>query len=121
MPQYFIAVNKTKKEYFDPGEIGGNSCLGPWCISRAAGVMLYLLRQSDNKFYGALDPFKNTFAGRWANDRVSIVGDYDSSRLYYEEEPPKGYRNIGRELVKQYNKYLGDPGKEWHLKYTPDK
>ncbi|REK08646.1 MAG: hypothetical protein DWQ37_20120 [Planctomycetota bacterium] len=41
--------------------------------------------------------------GRWAGDRVALVGDYDRSRLW--DELPR-YRNISKELVEAWNDFI---------------
>jgi hypothetical protein len=42
-------------------------------------------------------------AGRWAGDRVMLVGDYDDSGIW--KELPQ-YRNITRELVEVWNQFI---------------
>jgi hypothetical protein len=45
-------------------------------------------------------------AGRWAGDRVSLVGDYDSSKLWHELYKRKAYRNISKELVDEWIDFI---------------
>lgn len=45
----------------------------------------------------------NCIAGRWAGDRVVMLGDYDESELW--KELPT-YRNISKELVETWNKFI---------------
>ena len=49
-------------------------------------------------------PETNEYAGRWAGEKVCLVGDYDESRLYktaYEE-----YDNITPALCREYNAFM---------------
>ncbi|MBE0573343.1 hypothetical protein IH575_00365 [Candidatus Dojkabacteria bacterium] len=116
MGQYFIAVNKTKKEYVTAWEIGGGAKLWEWCANREAGIFPYLLRRSNES--GGGDVQHNVpnpqYAGRWAGDEVYLVGDYDSSDLY--DKAKAEYANIAKELVAEYNAFIGFGGRT--LKYT---
>ncbi len=106
MGQYFIAVNKTKQEYFTAWEIGGSAKLWEWCANIEAGVLPYLLRRSDGNGGGDVHyrvPNPQS-AGRWAGDEVYLVGDYDSSKLY--QIARETYANIARELVAEYNQFI---------------
>jgi len=49
---------------------------------------------------------KDTVVGRWAGDRVALVGDYDESKLW--DELPR-YRNISRDLVTEWNAFIEIP------------
>jgi hypothetical protein len=49
----------------------------------------------------ALNP--DSVVGRWAGDRVVLVGDYDESEMW--EELPR-YRNISKELVETWNEFI---------------
>jgi hypothetical protein len=53
--------------------------------------------------------------GRWAGDRVALVGDYDESKLW--DELPS-YRNISAEVVRDWNAFMDIP--ENQLKHNPD-
>jgi hypothetical protein len=44
--------------------------------------------------------------GRWAGDRVELVGDYDDSGLW--DELPS-YRNISAEVVRDWNAFMDIP------------
>lgn len=41
MGQYFRVVNKTKKEYVSPWDIGGGAKLWEWCANHTAGIFPY--------------------------------------------------------------------------------
>jgi len=116
MGQYFIAVNKTRREYFTAWEIGGTAKLFEWCANRHAGVLAYLLRKSNETGGGDIDdPAISPYAGLWAGDEVYLVGDYDSSQLY--ELAQREFRNIAKELVDEYNEFIQIPS--CRLEYTP--
>ena len=118
MGQYFMPVNKTKREYFTAWEIGGGAKLWEWCANIHAAVLAYLLRKSDEGGGGDIaldDPTKFKFAGRWGGDQVYLVGDYDSSNLY--QEANDHYRNIALPLVVEYNRFMDV--QECRLTYRP--
>ena len=115
MGQYFIAVNTTKKEYVTAWEIGGVAKLWEWCANSWAGIFPYLLRTSDESGGGDVDNIEVEFAGRWAGDKVYLVGDYDSRDLYTEAQ--KRYKNIAKGLVKEYNLFIQN--KDLKLTYKP--
>src|SRR5215208_2178091 len=103
MGQYFIAVNETRKEYFTAWDIGGVAKLWEWCVNRQAGVFPYLLRRSDELGGGDIDG-KCEYAGRWARDKVSLIGDYDSSELYARAAAK--FTNISAGLLTEYNEFI---------------
>lgn len=45
----------------------------------------------------------DSIVGRWAGDRVVLIGDYDESELW--KELPT-YRNISKELVESWNRFI---------------
>lgn len=104
MGQYFMAVNRSKKEYVTAWEIGGLAKLWEWCANPIAGIFPYLLRQSDNSGGGDVDPSQTMYAGRWAGDEVYLVGDYDSSLLF--QQATTQYTSIAEGLVQEYNRFI---------------
>ena len=56
----------------------------------------------------------DTTVGRWAGDRVALVGDYDESKLW-DEFP--SWRNISAEVVRDWNAFVDVP--EMKLKHDP--
>jgi hypothetical protein len=116
MGQYFKAVNLDKKEFVCPWCLGGGAKLWEWAANSTGAVFTLLLRKSDEggggDFYGyhkgcdeggpigcPLSPI----AGRWAGDRIVLVGDYDSSKLWDEAE---SYRNISQQLAEEWNAFI---------------
>ena len=93
MGQYFITVNTTKKEFLHPHCFGDGLKLSEFGTS-ALGVMTglsLLLRQSTDS------EFSEVLVGSWANDQITIVGDYDESKLY--DEAYNNYKNISHSVI----------------------
>jgi hypothetical protein len=106
MGQYYMAVNKTKKEYIRPWDIGGEGKLIESCANRMAGIFPYLLRKSNQHGGGDIELEDPKFAGRWAGDEIYLVGCYDESNLYQTAQ--SAYHNISKELTAEYNEFVGD-------------
>jgi len=104
MGQYFKIVNYDKREYVDPWEIGGTAKLFEWCANPQAGVFPFLLARSDDGERSFRDEYPT--AGRWAGDRVALVGDYDRSGDYQAAE--REFRNVSGQLRTDFNAYMGD-------------
>jgi hypothetical protein len=93
MGQYFQAVNLDKKEYVCPWCLSGGAKLWEWAANPQGAIFTLLLRKSDeggggdyfgyHRGYDEGSPVpQHEIAGRWAGDRVALVGDYDSSKLW---------------------------------------
>jgi hypothetical protein len=102
--QYFYAVNETKKEFVSPWEIGGVAKLWEWCVNKWAGIFPYLLRKSSGNGGGDCDTSTTKYAGRWAGDKVYLVGDYDDSHLFQKAE--QEFTNISKPLAQEYNDFV---------------
>ncbi len=57
----------------------------------------------------------SSVVGRWAGDRVALVGDYDASGLYKQA---KSFTNISEQLVEEWNRFIGD-NVNLQLTYNP--
>jgi hypothetical protein len=77
MGQYHIIVNLDKQEVIDPWEIGwGAKQKEHTGYAGSAGDAIYLLTQtSPNAGGGDFDLYEG-ISGRWAGDRVVVLGDY---------------------------------------------
>jgi hypothetical protein len=129
MGQYFKAVNLDKEEVVCPWCMGGVAKLWEWAVNPWGAVFTLLLRKSDGSgggdffgYRGGFDegsplPGEHTVVGRWAGDRVVLVGDYDSSGLF-EKSETKSYRNISKELVEVWNDFIEIP--RMKLNYNAD-
>ncbi|MCM2374693.1 hypothetical protein [Aporhodopirellula aestuarii] len=122
MGQYFKAVNTDKQEYICPWCISGGAKLWEWAANPQGSIFTLLLRKSDEggggDFYGyhkgcdeggPITAPVSHIAGRWAGDRVCLLGDYDSSGLYQELT---SFRNISRELVDEWNTFIELPNRK---------
>ena len=97
MGQYFMPVNTTKKEFLHPHCFGDGlklSEFGTNGMGTMAGLSL-LLRQSSDGLKP--DEFVGGTLGSWANDQITIVGDYDDSGLY--DEAYNQYKNISHSVI----------------------
>jgi hypothetical protein len=116
MGQYYLAVNKKKREYICPWCLGGLAKLFEWSANRQAAVFPALLAKTDGDGGGDpdwTDPNVQTVFGRWAGDPVYLVGDYDSSGLYKEAQD--SYTNISEEVGETVEKFLGDAPGTWEI------
>ena len=102
MGQYFRAVNLDKKEYVCPWKIGGLAKLWEWCMNKQAGIFPFLLRKSNEGGGGDIQKDYKT-AGRWAGDRIVLIGDYDKSKLW--DKSQRKYTDISAQLIKDYNHF----------------
>lgn len=115
MGQYFKAVNTDKQEYVRPWCIDGTAKLWEWAANTQGSIFTLLLRKSDQGGGGDCETFRSSpIAGRWAGDRVCLIGDYDSSRLF---DHSKHFRNISRQVVEEWNEFIAIPDKK--LSFDP--
>ncbi|MFO1043313.1 MAG: hypothetical protein U0941_16080 [Planctomycetaceae bacterium] len=145
MGQYFKAVNFDKKEVVCPWCLSGGAKLWEWAANSYGAIFTLLLRKSSaaggGDYYGypprmvqmdsptdmqnmlseiaevegqPIAP-DDTIVGRWAGDRVALVGDYDSSKLW--DELPT-YRNISKDVVETWNQFMDLDDRK--LTYNPD-
>jgi hypothetical protein len=97
MGQYYVIVNVDKKEFIDPSRFM-ESGIKAWEIAACGAAQQglgILLTKSDEGGGGDLQ--ENHITGRWAGDRIWIVGDYDSSGLYslaYDE-----YKDLSKDVL----------------------
>jgi len=111
MGQYFLLVNLDKREYVCPICIGGLMKLWEWCVGRQSGVIPFLLRKSSETGGGDIRRSYET-AGRWAGDRIVLIGDYDESGLFNEAYDE--YKDISAKLLEEYNDFVEED--EYKLK-----
>ncbi len=85
MGQYYMIANLDKKEFLYPHKMGSGLKLWEIAASDLPRVLVLLLQDSDGRGGGDGDidnPVISKFCGRWAGDRLAIVGDYDSKNIY---------------------------------------
>lgn len=133
MGQYFRAVNLDKKEWLDPWSLGVGAKFWEWCANREAAVFPYLLRASSEADAGGdlkthdsskvrelmekglsyeeavaqIPTYTWDYAGRWAGDRILLVGDYDDSGLWDEVETSPDYTEISAGVLEEFNRLIG--------------
>jgi len=102
MGQYFLIVNLDKREYLHPHKLGSGLKFYEILSTNIPKVLAALLCQSSDSSdisYGDFD-----FIGRWARDRIVIIGDYDDSRLY--QKAKKEFADISVAVRGQYTKMV---------------
>jgi len=113
MGQYFIIVNLDKKEYLDPHKLDEGAKFWELCANNIGRLLVYLLRKSSEAGGGDVDdPTKLKYCGRWAGDRIVVIGDYDESNLYFIAKDT--YRDITTASAREYNRFIGEDD----LKFT---
>ena len=102
MGQYFVFVNLDKKEVINAWDLGSGAKF--WEISNnLKGLWCFLLRKSNEGGGGDIDFTSYKHIGRWAGDRVVLIGDYDKSKLY--DKASDTYKDITEEIKKEYKKF----------------
>ena len=105
MGQYFYIVNLDRKEYLDPINLGGGMKLLEIASNPCLAVLALLLRKSNETGGGDIHkPYAN--AGRWAGERIVIVGDYDESGIFQQCDRGE-YREITAEIRDDWNDFVG--------------
>lgn len=122
MGQYFKLVNLDKKEVVNPWDIGGVAKFWEWLYNPQARVLVWLLRQSDGDGGGDIpqeERERYTTLGRWAGNRITLVGDYDSSGLWeksrvlneqHQPKPYAEYTDISKTLRQEFNRAIKRDG-----------
>ena len=115
MGQYFYIVNLTKREYIDPHRLDCGLKLIEIVASDLLNVLGLLLRQSSETGGGDIQKDYRT-AGRWAGNRIAIVGDYDASGIY--QRARAGFEEISREIIDDSNDFVEMKAEK--LRYKPE-
>lgn len=106
MGQYFHLINFDKKEYINGWNLGGGVKLWEWCANNITRVIPFLLRKSNEGGGGDIEKDYKT-AGRWAGDKIALVGDYDESKDY--SRAIDEYTEISAQVKKDFNHFISDP------------
>lgn len=101
MSQYFMVINHSIREYLHPLDIGENASFFGLIHGITATILAYLLRNSDSLGYGDIINDMD-FNGRWAGDRIEILGDYHNQDKFLDIE--NKYDNITKEAYAEYNR-----------------
>ena len=122
MGQYYKLVNTSKKEVVNPWDLGGVAKAWEWLLSDTLKALPWVLFKSSqtkgSKVYevlggGDIANKGYTTLGRWAGDKITLVGDYDASGLYKKAEK---YEDISLQVVEDVNNALkadGGEDNEW--------
>ena len=80
MGQYHLTVNLDKKEFLMPHKLGVGLKLREQTntICSTPDALFMLLACSNGKGGGDFQDNQNKMVGRWAGDRIAVVGDYAS-------------------------------------------
>jgi len=103
MGQYFLILNLDKKEYLHPHKLGSGLKLWEICANNVCRVLPFLLRKSNETGGGDIREDYPT-AGRWAGDRIVVVGDYDESGLY--DLAKRFWKDISEEVKEDFNDFI---------------
>lgn len=118
MGQYFKFLNLTRKEQIQSWgfstaveEAGGKIFGGAKFLEISWNfpeLWMFLLRQSDGGGGGDVHESYNHI-GRWAGDKVTLIGDYDSSKLWSKSET---WTDIGTKIASDFVKFHKEMGKD---------
>lgn len=116
MGQWYLLANLSKQEYVSPGGIKGGSKAWEWAANIAqAGPIVLLLGWSNNTGGGDPDwdhPDIKPIAGRWAGDRIALIGDYyepDERGLPTHKEVRENFTEISHLLIPAWNEFIEVP------------
>lgn len=78
MGQYWAIVNLDKKERIHPADFGDSRKFLEWGLSSGGllTALAVLLAAPESMGDGGGDADRTVWTGRWAGDRIAIVGDY---------------------------------------------
>lgn len=76
MGQYWYPVNLTKREYVHPHKLGSGLKLWEQLASEGTGRALVILCAAMPEPRGGGDLEPDPIIGRWAGNRIALVGDY---------------------------------------------
>lgn len=76
MGQYWLPVNLDKREFIQPHRLGAGLKLWEQVASGMTGKALLVLTAAMPERRGGGDLEPDPIIGRWAGDRIVIVGDY---------------------------------------------
>lgn len=105
MRRHLIA-NTTKKEFINPVVLTGAADLESICTKHISGILPFLLRRSSESGGGdLLEDFDYQYAGRWAGDCVSVIGE-DDLDLY--QEILGSWKDISLDLTDEWHSFMRD-------------
>ena len=100
MGHYHQLVNLDKKEYVDPFRVGSQYKLWAQVLQHPGlPAALYVLLAGSNGGPSGDILVDSPLIGRWAGDRVAIVGDCDRTTRYPEGTAIEIFERVGTEYV----------------------
>ncbi len=112
--QYFYIVNLTQREYIDPHRLDCGLKLINIVANDLLKVLGLLLRQSCETGGDVQKDYRT--AGRWARNRIAIVGDDNVSGIY--QRARAGFFEISREIIDDFNDFVEMKAEK--LRYKPE-
>lgn len=113
MGQYFKIANLDKKEFICTWDLEAGAKFLEIICNNIARLVPYLLRKSDEGGGGDINNFDELeYCGRWACDKIVIIGDYDSSNLYEQVDETQGWKNISKAAGEEFNRVIDFEGYE---------
>jgi hypothetical protein len=98
---YFIVVNRDKKEYITSWDLGSSYCF--WLKSKVFNVLQFLIwdiKEDEKEHF--LIGYK--YLGRWVGDLVYLYVEYTQKQALNNID--EKYRNITYDLIKEVDDYL---------------
>lgn len=107
MGQYWIPINLDKKEFIHPHKLGSGLKLWEQLANNpgtGAALVLLCAAQREPRGGGDLAPDGKGMIGRWAGDRIALVGDYaEDSDLPAKYKASELYQQCQDKTVLVYN------------------
>jgi len=97
MGQYWLPVNLDKKEFIHPHKLASGLKLWEQVAGRYVGSALIILVSAMPEYRGGGDLEEHPAIGRWAGDRIALVGDYAESSDLPLDNASEIWDNINKE------------------------
>lgn len=89
MGQYYIIVNRDKRQYLHAHAFGEGLKYGEFTHSRGGTMtaLAFLLASTEER------PTDDPLFGAWAGDRIVVAGDYDKPGKFVPDDDAKAFVN----------------------------
>ena len=105
MGQYFVIANLDKKEFINPHRIMYETELWENAVNKMAAVFPFLLRASSGSSAGDV-LCRSVHFGRWAGDRILVVGSRDAPELYQDVHGSPEWTDISLRILDSLNENI---------------
>lgn len=118
MGQYFITINKTKKEYLRTYTFGDGAKFLEFMSSRRGmkEATMMLLTNGGESLKCYFSP-KEKYLGRWSGDQIEVLGDYAEGDLWDQIHSEKSkWKDISKETYRALylnNRWFQEEEKEY--------